>query len=193
MKRRFLRPSSPSSAMRRATRLRLTSKPEAFSSSCKKAFFGMSRSIRSILTSRLRAASSSRSAVVSAPAAAPLPLPLSMYDYRTHARTDVSVSSRSRETSPTVLSPAATNRTTSALYSGVKDRRLLFFVTMNHLSLAHSRASVGVHGTGARPVACERGGNQLPGNDVLSAMRMRIVDSGSGQCEQGELAVGVAG
>ena len=55
------------------------------------AFFRMSRSIRSVFTSRLSAASSSRSDVVSAPAAAPLPLPLSMSACRTHARTEVSV------------------------------------------------------------------------------------------------------
>lgn len=78
----------------------------------------MSRSSRSTLFSLRSRTSSSRSAVVS-----PSRRPESTSAWRTHSLTAVSVSSRSRETLPTVLPGWRTSSTTSALNSGENDRR----------------------------------------------------------------------
>src|ERR1019366_1450211 len=102
------------------------------------AFFNISRSRRSVLTSRLRANSSSRSVVVSAPGG---PLPSSISARRIHARTDVSVRSRSRATSPAFLPLLRNSPTTSALYSGVKCLRF-FFAAMNTSRPAHRGPSL---------------------------------------------------
>src|SRR3989449_3302634 len=88
------------------------------------AFFRMSRSIRSVLFSRRKCASSARSSVVSAP---PWPRPASVSACATQRRSAVSVRSSSRATAPGLFPLCCTTLTASALNSGENDRRRRFF------------------------------------------------------------------
>src|SRR5712691_13411157 len=118
------RPAQHSHGVRRLLRL---DEPELhWLSFAKKAaaFFSISRSIRSCRASRRSATSSARSAVVRSPLPPP---PASIPDCATQLRTADAVRPRSRETSPIVLPPSRTRRTTSALYSAVNFRRVRFF------------------------------------------------------------------
>src|SRR4029077_7964753 len=109
------------------------------------AFFRMSRSIRSVRTSRRSCASSARSSVVSAPSR---PRPASTSACSTQRRSAVSVRSSSRATIATLFPLCRTTLTASALNSGVNDRRPRFCFPMTH-SLSHFRAVRGVYETRA--------------------------------------------
>src|ERR1700736_1030932 len=85
------------------------------------AFFNISRSSWRMRFSLRSRASSSRSAVVSAPG---LPLPRSARVCSTHLRNDDSVKSRSRAAAPTVFPSSSTSRTAPALNSSLKLRRV---------------------------------------------------------------------
>src|SRR5437016_1496144 len=88
------------------------------------AFFRMSRSIRSVFTSRRNCVSSARSSVVSGP----LPLrPASTSAWTTQRRSAVSVRSSSRATVLTLFPLSRTTLIASALNSGENDRRRRFF------------------------------------------------------------------
>src|SRR5437867_10377859 len=116
----------------------------------------MSRSIRSVLTSRRNCVSSARSSVVSAP----LPLrPASRSAWITHRRSAVSVRSSSRATVLTLLPLSRTTLTASALNSGENDRRLRFF-PMTH-SYRTFRAVRSVYVTRGSPLRDPRGGGRF--------------------------------
>src|SRR5205823_10303366 len=88
------------------------------------AFFRMSRSIRSVFTSRRNCVSSARSSVVSGP----LPLrPASTSAWTIQRRSAVSVRSSSRATVLTLFPLSRTTLIASALNSGENDRRRRFF------------------------------------------------------------------
>src|SRR6266852_1116428 len=110
------------------------------------AFFRMSRSIRSVFTSRRNCVSSARSSVVSAPLAL---RPASTSAWTTQRRSAVSVRSSSRATVLTLFPLSRTTLIASALNSGENDRRRRFF------PMAHSyrtfRAVRSVYETRASP------------------------------------------
>src|SRR5512133_2019146 len=112
----------------------------------------ISTSPRSRWFSRRRAASSWRSALVSPPS---LRVPLSRSAWRTHSRTAVSVSSKSRATCPIERSPCWHSSTISALNSGVNDRRargcLRSMVSMMDILPGAAPLMSGVRQTGSGP------------------------------------------
>ena len=102
------------------------------------AFFRISRSISSVLTRLRSVASSSRSAVVNAPAGPP---PESISAWATQRRTAVSERSSSPATAPMLLPLPWMSFTTSALYSFENDRRFLFPMTHSYRIFVRSGVS----------------------------------------------------
>src|SRR5439155_2852665 len=115
------------------------------------AFFRMSRSIRSVFTSRRNCVSSARSSVVSGP----LPLrPASTSAWTIQRRSAVSVRSSSRATVLTLFPLSRTTLIASALNSGENDRRRRFF-PMTH-SYRTFRAVRSVYETRGSPPTTPR-------------------------------------
>src|SRR5712692_5934748 len=101
-------------------------------------FFKMSRSIRTVRSSRRKRPSSSRSSVVSAPAG---PWPASIPACRTQARTALSVRPSSRATTPMDFPLSRINRTVSALNSSVNARRLRLAMEHSYRTFVRSAVS----------------------------------------------------
>src|SRR6266700_6262069 len=102
------------------------------------AFFKMSRSIRTVRSSRRKRPSSSRSSVVRAPAG---PWPASIPACRTQARTALSVRPSSWATTPMDFPLSRINRTVSALNSSVNARRLRLAMEHSYRTFVRSAVS----------------------------------------------------
>src|SRR2546422_1327049 len=133
------------------------------------AFFRMSRSIRSVFTSRRNCVSSARSSVVSGP----LPLrPASTSAWTTQRRSAVSVRSSSRATVLTLFRLSRTTLIASALNSGENDRRRRFF-PMTH-SYRTFRAVRSVYETRGSPTNAV--GFSVERTDVCDASCYFLID-----------------